>query len=189
MVSWKEELFLRIREDAQRDGLSIRALALRHNVGRKQVRRALTDPMPPPRKIPQRRSTVLGPYHEVIDRWLRQDVTAPPKQQHTARRIASRLAEEYGAVMSYSNIADYIARRRPQILAELGARPGALPGFVSRSNAPGADAEVDFGELWAVLDGQMTKCFLFVLRLCHSGFAVHRPVDRTNGVSGVTVVV
>lgn len=174
MASWKEELFLRIREDAQRDGLSIRALALRHNVGRKQVKRALVDPVPPPRKTPQRRSPVLGPYHAVIDQWLRADVTAPPKQRHTARRITARLAEEYGAVMSYSNVADYIARRRPQILAELAARPGALPGFLPRSHAPGADAEVDFGELWAVLDGQLTKCFLFVLRLCYSGFAVHK---------------
>lgn len=174
MVSWKEELFLRIREDAQREGLSIRALAVRHNVGRKQVKRALNDPVPPARKTPQRRSPVLGPYHAVIDQWLREDVMAPPKQQHTARRIARRLAEEYGAQMSYSNIADYIARRRPQILAQLGARPGALPGFVARAHAPGADAEVDFGELWVVLGGQMTKCFLFVLRLCYSGFAVHK---------------
>ena len=154
--------------------MSIRALALKFRVGRDLVRQALADPQPPPRKIPVRRAPVLGLYHAVIDQWLREDVTAPPKQRHTATRIADRLAREYGAPMSYSNIADYVARRRPQILIELGARPGVLPGFVERAHAPGADAEVDFGELWVVLDGEMTKCFLFALRLCYSGRAIHK---------------
>ena len=174
MDSWKEELFLRIREDREREGLSIRALAQKFRVGRDLVRQALADPHPPPRKTPMRRAPVLGPYHAVIDQWLREDVTAPPKQRHTATRIADRLAREYGAPMSYSNIADYVARRRPQILVELGARPGALPGFVERAHAPGADAEVDFGELWVVLEGEMTKCYLFALRLCYSGRAIHK---------------
>jgi transposase len=174
MDSWKEELFLQVREDHERDGLSIRALAHKYRVGRDLVRQALSDPQPPPRKTPVRRAPVLGPYHAVIDQWLRQDVTAPPKQRHTATRIADRLEREYGARMSYSNIADYVARRRPQILTELGARPGALPGFVERAHAPGADAEVDFGELWVVLGGEMTRCFLFAMRLCYSGRAVHK---------------
>jgi hypothetical protein len=38
MDSWKEELFLRIREDREREGLSIRALALKFRVGRDLVR-------------------------------------------------------------------------------------------------------------------------------------------------------
>ena len=36
---------------------------------------------------------------------------------------------------------------------------------------PGAEAEVDWGEAWAVIDGQQVKVHLFQLRLCHSGAA------------------
>ena len=54
------------------------------------------------------------------------------------------------------------------------ARAGVVAGFVPQCHPPGAEAEVDFADLWVRLDGQMTKCFLFTLRLSHSGRAVHR---------------
>ena len=49
-----------------------------------------------------------------------------------------------------------------------------MAGFVPQCHPPGAEAEVDFADLWVRLDGEMTKCFLFTLRLSHSGRAVHR---------------
>jgi hypothetical protein len=38
-----------------------------------------------------------------------------------------------------------------------------------RNTCPGAEAEVDFGEVWVVLNGVKTKCHVFVFRLSHSG--------------------
>ncbi len=35
-------------------------------------------------------------------------------------------------------------------------------------------AEVDFGDVWVMLAGEKTKCFLFAFRLSHSGKAVHQ---------------
>lgn len=109
---------------------------------------------------------------------LTEDVTAPRKQRHTARRILARLAEEHGAVeLSYSTVRDYVARRRPVIDAAVGR---GREVFVPQEHAPGAEAEVDFGDVWVVLAGVKTKCQLFAFRLSHSGKAVHR-VYPTSG--------
>ena len=43
-----------------------------------------------------------------------------------------------------------------------------------QDHAPGAEAEVDFGEVYVILDGVKTKCRMFVYRLSHSGTAIHR---------------
>src|SRR5262249_53211442 len=139
-------------------------------VHRRLVREALASPTPTARKAPVRRSPRLDPYRQIVDGWLREDLTAPRKQRHTTRRIVARLLEEHGAEVPYPTMRDYVAARRPQIAAEAGA---PIEGFIIRHNRPGADAEVDFGEVWVNLAGTLTKCFLFAFRLCYSGKAVH----------------
>jgi hypothetical protein len=92
------ELFAGIRRDARVEGLSIRGLAKRHQIGRDTVRQALSNPVPPVRKTPVRSSPRLDPFKPAIDAMLTNDTTAPRKQRHTARRILARLIEEHGAV-------------------------------------------------------------------------------------------
>jgi hypothetical protein len=46
--------------------------------------------------------------------------------------------------------------------------------FVPQTHPPGAEAEVDFADLWIDLAGVRTKVFLFTLRCSYSGKAVHR---------------
>lgn len=166
------ELFAKIRRDARVEGLSIRGLAKRYQVGRDTVRQALLDPVPPARKTPERSSPRLDAFKPAIDAMLTEDTTAPRKQRHTARRILARLLEEHGAEeLSYSTVRDYVRIRRAQIDVEAGRR---VEVFVPQEHAPGAEAEVDFGEVWVVLDGVKTKCHMFVFRLSHSGKAIHR---------------
>ena len=166
------ELFARIRRDARVEGVSIRGLAKRYQVGRDTVRQALSDPVPPARKKPVRSSPRLDPFKPAVDVMLTEDTTAPRKQRHTARRILARLIEEHGAEeLSYSTVRDYVRVRRAQIDLEAGRR---VEAFVPQDHAPGAEAEVDFGELWVVLNGVKTKCHMFVFRLSHSGKAIHR---------------
>jgi Mu transposase, C-terminal domain len=80
--------------------------------------------------------------------------------------------------VSYSYVAKYVHQRRREIVAQAAARDaaraGVVAGFVPQYHPPGAEAEVDFADLWVRLAGVMTKCFLFTLRLSHSGRAVHR---------------
>lgn len=52
---------------------------------------------------------------------LRQDLTAPRKQQHTARRVLARLVDEHAITdVSYWTVRDYVAKRRPEIQTEAG---------------------------------------------------------------------
>ncbi|MHA6751651.1 IS21 family transposase [Dermacoccus nishinomiyaensis] len=166
------QLYADIRHDARVDGLSIRELARKHGVHRRTVRQALAAAEPPPRKKPVRTAPRLDPYKPAIDEMLRYDLTAPRKQRHTATRILARLRDEHGATdLSYSTVRDYVRVRRAQIDLEAGRRVEAM---VPQDHAPGAEAEVDFGEVYVILDGVKTKCHMFVYRLSHSGKAIHR---------------
>ena len=51
---------------------------------------------------------------------MREDLDAPRKQRHTARRVLARLVDEHQLDVSYSSVRDYVARRRPEIAAEAG---------------------------------------------------------------------
>jgi len=140
---------------------------------RRTVRQALASALPPPRKMPVRVSRRLETFKPVIDQWLTDDLDAPRKQRHTARRVLSRLVDEQGAVdVSYSTVRDYVARRRPEIATAAGRQ--LEQGFVPQTHEPGGEAEVDFADMWVILRGVKTKTFLFTLRLSYSGKSVHR---------------
>ncbi len=82
------ELYERIRKVHEREQLSIRALADRFGVHRRDVRAALSSAVPPPRK-----------------------------QRHTARRVWQRLADEHGVEAGESTVRRYVAevRRRQSV--------------------------------------------------------------------------
>jgi transposase len=167
------EQFAVIRRDHRVEGLSIRALADKHRVHRRTVRQALVSAVPPARKVPVRVAPRLEPFRAAIDEMLRSDLDAPKKQRHTARRVLARLVDEHDAAgLSYSTVRDHVRKRRPQIAAEAGRALEA--GFVPQTYRPGAEAEVDFHDLWVVLAGVKTKTALFTMRLSFSGRAVHR---------------
>jgi transposase len=174
------ELFAAIRFDWQRNQMPVRALARKYDVHRRTVRQAIASPVPPDRKTPQRAAVVvvvvvlLDGVRELIDAMLREDLTAPSKQRHTARRVFERLCDEHGAHVSYSYVAKYVHRRRPEIAAEGRARAGSVAGFVPQAKEPGEQAEVDFGEVTVCLAGEMSRCYMFAFRLSFSGRACHR---------------
>lgn len=68
---------------------------------------------------------------------LLEDMNAPVKQRHTARRVLARLVGEHGAdALSYFTVREYVWPRRP----ELDGRRRA-DVYVQQENAPGAEAE------------------------------------------------
>jgi hypothetical protein len=170
------ELFAAIRFDRQRHRMPIRALARKYDVHRRTIRQAIESPVPPDRKVPVRSAPVREAVAGWIDEMLREDLAAPRKQRHTARRVFERLADEHDAQVSYSYVAKYVARRRAEIAAEDqgGAETEGLAGFVPQVREPGAEAEVDFGDVMVELAGQLTRCFMFAFRLSCSGKGVHR---------------
>jgi transposase len=170
----KVDLFARIRDDNRQLGLGIRALAGKYKVHRRTVREALACPVPAPRKRPSRESPLLESVAGLIDVMLREDLDAPRKQRHTSRRIWQRLTDECGVTVSYSYVCQYAGPRRAQIEAEHRAAAGSADGFVPQAKEPGAEAEVDFGQVSVVIGGDQAVCQLFAYRLSFSGMGVHR---------------
>jgi transposase len=161
------ELFEIIRREFRDEDLSIRELAARHGVHRRTVRAALADASPPPRKTPVRRSPALGAYQDTVRAWLIEDLSAPRKQRHTARRVWQRLIEEKGGVMAESSVRHLVAGLRREL------NSGRSLVTVPQTHPVGREAEVDFGEFQAVIAGIVTTLWMFVMRLSHSGRAVH----------------
>ncbi|MDT5288545.1 MAG: hypothetical protein QOF88_3434 [Mycobacterium sp.] len=162
------ELFEKIRRDRRLDDLSIRELADRHGVHRRTVRQALAAAVPPPRRVyPVRPRPAIDPWVTVIDAWLIADKDAPRKQRHTARRVWQRLVAEHQATLSEVTVSRYVARRRVEL--GLATREVSIP----QTHLAGAEAEVDFGEFYSTIAGMVVKCWMFVMRLSHSGKAFH----------------
>lgn len=169
----KVELFAAIRRDSRAEGLPVRALARKYEVHRRLVREALASAWPAPRKKPPPRKSRLDPFKPAVDQMLRADLDAPRKQRHTLRRIFDRLVAEHEMEgVSYSTVGDYVRWRRPEIRVEEGRGPAQV--FIPQAHQPGAEAEVDFGDVWIMLAGVLTKCYLFTFRLSYSGKSVHR---------------
>lgn len=159
----KVELFERIRLDRAREvSVSVRELARRHGVHRRDVRAALASPVPPARRPRERAAPKLGAYHVLIDSWLAADRSAPRKQRHTSHRVWERLRDEHAAQVSERAVAYYVARRRRE--------PGmSTEGFVPQQHEPGAKAEVDWGQATVVFAGVPTKVHMFLMRSSYSG--------------------
>jgi transposase len=158
------EQFEQIRRDRDREGLSIRGLAVRHGVHRRAVRDALASAVPPVKRAAAGRpAPVLGPYRAVIDGWLEADRTAPRKQRHTARRVRQRLVDEHGADVAETTVRQYVRARK----RAMGLAVGEV--FVPQVHAPGIEGEVDWGEAEVVLAGVATVVHLFVMRASFSG--------------------
>ena len=161
------ELFERIRIDHREEGVSIRALADRHHVHRRTVRQAIAAAVPPPRKPASRAAPVIGPQASTIRTWLTDDLVAPRKQRHTARRVWQRLVDEQGALVAESTVRRYVR----VIRAELDANRSLVT--ILQTHPAGAEAEVDFGAASIWLAGVRTTVSIFNLRLSHSARAVH----------------
>ena len=157
------KLYEQIRKAHEREQLSVRELARRFGVHRRDVRQALASPLPPQRKIPERPAPALDRWKPTIDGWLDADRSAPRKQRHTARRVWQRLIEEHGAQVGESTVRRYVAevRRRQNVpLVEV---------MVPQRHPLGEEAEVDFGTASVVLAGVPVEVSMFVMRLSASG--------------------
>jgi transposase len=165
-VKSRVEQFEQIRRDRDREGLSIRGLAVRHGVHRRVVRQALVSAVPPVKRTAVGRpAPKLGRYRAVIDGWLEADRNAPRKQRHTAKRIHQRLADEHGADVAETTVRQYVRARK----RAMGLAVGEV--FVPQVHAPGMEGEVDWGEAEVVLAGVATTVYLFVMRASFSGAA------------------
>ena len=152
------DMYLRVRRACLVEGMSIREASRVFGLHRDTVRKMLSHPVPPGyrRKRPPHRPK-LEPYTGVIDRILEDDLSAPKKQRHTAKRIFERLKKEHGFDGGYTIVKDYVRERR-RVVREM---------FVPLEHPPG-HAQCDFGQAWAFIGGKKRRIHYFVMSLPHS---------------------
>jgi len=156
-------LYEQIRRAHEREGLSVRELARRFRVHRRDVRQALASAVPPERKRPERSAPILDAWKPTIDGWLLADRLAPRKQRHTARRVWQRLIDEHQAQVGESTVRRYVAEVRRRMDVPL------VEVMVPQQHRLGAEAEVDFGTAGVILAGVPVEVSMFVMRLSASG--------------------
>jgi len=163
------ELYEQIRREYEHGAGTIRAVARKLGVHRRDVRKALASAVPAERKVAERERSRLAAGIPFIDAILESDKKAPRKQRHTAHRIWTRLRREIPEVeVAESTVRQYV-RARKAAMGLLGHET-----FVPQSYQFGGEAQVDWYEGWAELDGAARRTYVFCLRSMASGGAFHR---------------
>lgn len=169
----KVELFEELRRELTYGVGSVRAVARKFQVHRRQVRQAQASAVPPERKVALRSSPSLDPVKPFIERILSADKTAPRKQRHTAHRIWVRLCSEMSQFpVAESTVRAYVRQRKAALL--LSGREVYVP----QEYEWGHEGQADWYEAWVVLDGVRVKVQVFSLRSMKTGGAYHRAYHR-----------
>jgi len=109
-----------------------------------------------------KRKGKLDPFKDLIDQWLTKDLSAKPKQRHTAKRIYDRLKELYGDDFNVSDrsVRAYVAKRRPEI-------HNVNDGYLPLEHAPG-EAQADFGAAQFIEQGTLYDGFYLTISFPYS---------------------
>ncbi len=165
----KVELYEQIRREYEFGVGSVIGVARKLGVHRRMVREAVRSAVPARRKKTERPAVKMAAAAALIESILELDRKAPRKQRHTARRIYERiLAEIPGCTPAERTVRQYVERRKHA----LGLVEHEV--FVPQSYGWGVEAQVDWYEAYADVDGERLKLQVFSMRSMASGAAFHR---------------
>ena len=160
------ELFAEIRREHEFGVGTIQGVSRKLELHRRMVRQALSDAVPPARKSPERKKPRLEPVMGFINEVLEADRKAPRKQRHTSHRIYERIRMELPEhPIGESTVRRYVGGRK----REMGLIRQET--FVPQSYAWGQEAQIDWYEAVADLDGERQKVQVFCMRSMGSGGA------------------
>ena len=167
-------LFEEMRREYEFGVGSVVGVARKFGVHRRLVREALGTAVPEQRPAPAQARPTLDPVAAFIDAILEADRRAPRKQRHTAHRIWARLTQERAdQPIAESTVRRYVRLRKQALGLHVGPEP-----CVPQQYAWGDEAQVDWYEADADLDGERQTLQVFALRSMASGAAFHRAYPR-----------
>jgi transposase len=168
------ELFEQIRREFEFGaGASVKGVAKKFGVHRRMVREAVANAIPVERKISEREKPQIKGVVDFIDEILEADGKAPRKQRHTSHRIWERIRREKPeSTVAESTVRRYVGKRK----LALGLLKRET--FVPQSYSWGVEAQVDWYEAYADVDGCREKLQVFCMRSMASGGAFHRAYWR-----------
>lgn len=125
----------------EKEGLSIREIMRRTGYHYETVRKYLDmEDFNEPSHPPTQSISLLDPLKPMINQWLIDDLKAPRKQRHTAKRVYTRLQEEYPELLEVKlRTVQYYVSKKKKELYQLKQQP-RLPLY-----HPPGEAQVDFG--------------------------------------------
>lgn len=154
-----------IKKKHLQEGWSIRQIARHLTISRVTVRKAIRmKEIPRYRLSCEKPAPVMGPLKGVIEQWLKEDEERPRKQRHTARRVYTRLVEEYQFPGSESSVRKCVQKLRGQV----------TEAFIPLEADAGKMGQVDWGTAMVRIGGVERTVHLFILRLRHSGVCFAR---------------
>ena len=162
----------RIRRAYHVEGKSMRAIERDLGHSYWTIRKALEHSTPPGYRMKRLRgSPVLGPYHAQIDELLASEKDLPRKQRYTSKKIYE-IIKSAGYGGAEPTVRGYVSKQRGLL-----KRPQV---YVPLEFEPGADAQVDWGEAWVRMNGEMMPVQMYVMRLCYSRkiFVMAFPTQR-----------
>lgn len=138
MLSMDDIKYIRRMHDVE--GCSIREIMRRSGYHYETVKKYLdmenfNAPPKPPKELP----SLLDPLKPIIDKWLEDDLKAPRKQRHTAKRVYERLQEEHADKLEVKlrTIQYYVAAKKKELYAEKSK------GYIPLEH-PAGEAQIDF---------------------------------------------
>jgi transposase len=138
MLSMDDIKYIRRMHDVE--GCSIREIMRRSGYHYETVKKYLdmedfsNTPLPP-KEVP----SLLDPLKPIIDEWLENDLKAPRKQRHTAKRVYERLLNEYPSQIEVKlrTVQYYVSKKKKELYAEKSK------GYIPLEH-PAGEAQVDF---------------------------------------------
>lgn len=165
----KVELFEQMRREYAHGVGTITGVAKKFGVHRRMVRDALASAIPADRKQPERESPKLDRVKGLIDAILMEDRKAPRKQRHTAHRIFTRIEKEIPDWQVGESTGRRYVRGKKRELGLLTS--GEI--YVPQSYQWGVEAQVDWYEACADIEGEREKLQVFSMRSMASGGSFH----------------
>ena len=132
-----------IKHLREEDKLSISKIAEKLEINWRTAKKYADEDPNPASSRRRRQRPVMGPYANIVDAWLQEDMLAPRKQQRTAKAIYEQLKERTDFSGSIRTVRYYVSKKRKELV------DASKQQYVKLTHDPGT-AQVDFGEFKAL---------------------------------------